>query len=204
MSQKEGRYHFGNLGNRNGTPHLTARPQEASLPDEHLGWNQRGEGYRLKDHIGELLRADCACLHAVDSDCLQQPVGTDNQKPRPTDSNLSNIVQIVRGESMRRPQPVIAAMAEEAKDLDKKLRQKIGAVKELTLEVGGILKQMREKELHKYIRKPGSRKGYVHFDDYASEVTGMSGSSVWMAMKIFRLTEGVNPVTPLDVRKCQP
>jgi hypothetical protein len=102
---------------------------------------------------------------------------------------------------MRTPQKLTAARVEEARQLDKELRHKMGALKQLTAEVGGILKQMREKELHKYIRKPDSRKGYLSFDDYAAEVTGMSGSYVRMAMRIFGLTEGVNPVSPRDIEE---
>jgi hypothetical protein len=109
--------------------------------------------------------------------------------------------QIARGGTMRRPQKLISARIEEARQLDKELRLKMGTLKKLTLEVGGILKRMREEELHKYIRKPGSRKGYVDFADYASDATGMSGSSVWMLMKIFGMTQGTKPVSPLDIEK---
>jgi hypothetical protein len=124
-----------------------------------------------------------------------------NIREAAANSNLPNIGRIGPGETVREHEKIALALAQEAQKLDKQLREKICATKKLTLEIGRLLRQIREKELHKYLRQPGSRKGYVQFSDYAAEVTGLSGSSIWMAMKVFGLTEGLNPVPSRDIEE---
>jgi hypothetical protein len=64
------------------------------------------------------------------------------------------------------------------------------------LEFGRACCWIEGKELHKYIRKDGSRKGYLSFDAYVDAATGgdCSRTTIFEAKRAFKLTEGENAI----------
>ena len=61
-------------------------------------------------------------------------------------------------------------LAEKAVSVDTELREQWAKMKNLARVVGGLFKEIRENQLHKLIRKPDSRKGYLSFEEHASAV----------------------------------
>jgi hypothetical protein len=93
-----------------------------------------------------------------------------------------------------------AKLVERATSLDAELREQWAQMKKLARVVGGLFKEIRDNQLHKLIRKPDSRKGYLSFEEYASALTGgVANSTVWFFMSIHSLTEGPSPVPAEDV-----
>src|SRR5690349_15806770 len=91
-------------------------------------------------------------------------------------------------------------LVQEAAALDTQLREQWGKMKKLARAVGGLFAQIQERKLHRLIKKPGSRKGFSSFEEYASEITGgLAHSTVWVFMRIHRLTQGPNAVPAKDV-----
>jgi hypothetical protein len=91
-------------------------------------------------------------------------------------------------------------LVKEATALDQQLREQWKRMKQLARVVGGLFKEIRDRGLHKYVRKPGSKKGYQRFEKYVSDVTGgVANSTVWVMMRIHDLTEGPNPVPGHEV-----
>ena len=94
----------------------------------------------------------------------------------------------------------MAEFVEKATALDAELREQWARMKKLARVVGGLFKEIRENQLHKFIRRPGSRRRFCSFEEYAKEVTGgIASSTVWMFMRIHSLTEGPHPVLARDV-----
>jgi len=93
-----------------------------------------------------------------------------------------------------------AALLQEAASLDKELRERWGMWNRQARVIGSLFKRIRDKGLHRFIAKSGSRKGFQRFEEYASYVTGgMANSTVWVMMRIHGLTEGDNAIAPGDV-----
>jgi hypothetical protein len=91
-------------------------------------------------------------------------------------------------------------LAAEAAALDRQLRAQWGQWKRQARVIGSLFKKMMDKQLHRYVRKPGSKKGYQRFDEYVADVTGgMANSTVWVMMRIHGLTEGTNALLPNEV-----
>jgi len=91
-------------------------------------------------------------------------------------------------------------LVQEAAVLDREVREQWGTMRKLARVVGGLFREIKDKELHKYIRKPGSNRGYQRFEEYVADVTGdIANSTVWVMMRIHGLTEGPNPVPEHDV-----
>jgi hypothetical protein len=91
-------------------------------------------------------------------------------------------------------------LVQEAAAHDKELREQWGKMRKQARVVGGLFKEIRDRGLHKYVRKPGSKKGYQRFEEYVSDVTGgVANSTVWVMMRIHSLTEGPNPVPGHEV-----
>ena len=68
---------------------------------------------------------------------------------------------------------------------------------------GEACKWIKEKELHKYIQKPGSKKGHVSFDEYVNLWTGgeATRSMIFNALDVHSLTEGPNAIPAAVVDK---
>lgn len=91
-------------------------------------------------------------------------------------------------------------VVEKAMSLDAELRKQWSQMRRLARVVGGLLKTIKAEKLYKFVQRPGSRKGYVAFEEYASAVTGgVANSTVWYFMNIHSLTEGPNPVPAEDI-----
>jgi hypothetical protein len=88
-------------------------------------------------------------------------------------------------------------LARKATKLDKQLRFQWATEKKARLEFGKICLEMKREELHRYIRKPGSRKGYQSLWEYIDNVTQgeISRSSTFVFMGIASLTEGPNALS---------
>lgn len=123
------------------------------------------------------------------------------KKPEP-----KKVVAVVKG---TKPQLVA-----EAKKLDTEIRRQVAELarqaQKLTndsLEVGKLLIRMRDKQLHKYILNPASRKGYVQFSDYVDDVfkewkpKGFSRSTIFNYMQIAGLLEGPHAIPEDTVRQ---
>lgn len=92
------------------------------------------------------------------------------------------------------------ALATEAAAVDRQLREQWVHWKRQARVIGSLFKTILDKQLHRYVRKPGSRKGYQRFDEYVADVTGgMANSTIWVFMRIHQLTEGSNPLPPEEV-----
>lgn len=65
------------------------------------------------------------------------------------------------------------------------------------LDFGRACCWIEDKELHKYIPKEGSRKGYLSFDEYVDQVTGgdCSRSTIFEAKRVFKLTLGPDAIS---------
>jgi hypothetical protein len=91
-------------------------------------------------------------------------------------------------------------LVQEAAAHDKELREQWGKMRKQARVVGGLFRKIMDEELHKYIRKPGSNKGYQRFEEYVASVTGgIANSTVWVMMRIHDLTRGPNPVPEHEV-----
>jgi hypothetical protein len=110
------------------------------------------------------------------------------------------------GKSMRRI--ARATVAREMAERDKQLRAQWdetkrarGAARKQMIRFGHLCDEARELELHKYVRKPDSRKGYVSFDEYIHDVTEgqVSKSKLYQSIDLYRLTQGSNALTQEDV-----
>jgi hypothetical protein len=101
-----------------------------------------------------------------------------------------------------------AAPVKEAAVMDQQLRSQwskvksgMGTVRKAMLEFGKLCREMRAKELHRYVPKPGSRKGYVSFEEYVETLTGgeFTRSKLYVAIALPGLTEGPNALTPEEI-----
>lgn len=99
-------------------------------------------------------------------------------------------------------------LVERAQGLDKEARRlwaemdgHLTAVEIISIPFGKVCTEMRNLDLHKYVRKGGGRKGYPTFPDWIASVTGnkLSKSSLYMAMGLHKLTEGPNALPPEEV-----
>jgi hypothetical protein len=91
-------------------------------------------------------------------------------------------------------------LVQEAAARDKELRAQWGNMRKQARVIGGLFRRILDAELHKYIRKPGSNRGYQRFEEYVANVTGgIANSTVWAMMRIHGLTEGPNPVPGHEV-----
>jgi hypothetical protein len=82
-----------------------------------------------------------------------------------------------------------------------KVKTAVGNVRKAMLEFGKLCREMRAKELHRYVQKPGSRKGYVCFEEYVETLTGgeVTRGKLYVAIALPGLTEGPNALTPDDI-----
>jgi hypothetical protein len=71
----------------------------------------------------------------------------------------------------------------------------------ISIPFGKVCTEMRDLELHKYVKKVGSRKGYSAFPDWIQSVTNgkLSKGSLYMAMGLHKLTEGPNAIPAEEV-----
>jgi hypothetical protein len=92
--------------------------------------------------------------------------------------------------------------------LDKQLRSQWyevkkaeGELRKASIPFGKLCCRMRALEAHKYIVKPGSRKGYQSFEEYIGAVTGgaVSKSTLYIAIACYELTEGPFALAAEDV-----
>jgi hypothetical protein len=85
-------------------------------------------------------------------------------------------------------------LVKKAAQLDKQLRECWSSIKWSRRIFGEIVNQIRKEELHKYIAKPGSRKGYPSWWEYVDAVTDgeIKRSTAFINMGIASLTEGEN------------
>src|ERR1700682_1872084 len=91
-------------------------------------------------------------------------------------------------------------LIQEAAILDKELREQWGNWRRVARVVGGLFRQIRDRELHKYISKLGCRKRYVSFEEYIHAVTGgIANGTIWAFMRIHGLTEGPHALPPNEV-----
>lgn len=102
---------------------------------------------------------------------------------------------------MTKPRLVVpTALVKEAVALDQEVREQWGAMRKQARVVGGLFQAILDKQLHRYVPKPGSKKGFQRFEEYVSDVTGgIATSTVWVMMRIHGLTLGTNPLPPNDV-----
>jgi hypothetical protein len=124
---------------------------------------------------------------------------TANRSTRWTDSS---------GGTNMRGQRALTSLALEAAELDEQLKAQwagvkaaIGAVKKVSIRFGKLCEEIRAKELHKYVRKPGSRKSFVSFAEYICDRTDgeVSKGTIYVAIELYRLTQGPNALTEEDV-----
>lgn len=93
------------------------------------------------------------------------------------------------------------SLVKKAKQLDSKLRACWASIKRSRRAFGEIVNQMEREELHKYVAKPGSRKGYPSLWEYVEALTDgeVSRAQMYISMKVATLTEGPNAMTPDEV-----
>jgi hypothetical protein len=100
------------------------------------------------------------------------------------------------------------ALAREAATMDQQLRSQwgkvntsLGTVRKGMLEFGRLCREMRAKELHRYVPNPDSRKGYVSFEEYVEALTGgeVTRGKLYLAIALPGLTEGPNALSPEDI-----
>jgi hypothetical protein len=101
-----------------------------------------------------------------------------------------------------------AGLVREAAEIDQQLRSQwskvknaMGTARKAMLEFGTLCREMRSKGLHRYVPKPGSRKGYVSFEEYIETLTGgeVTRGKLYVAIALPGLTEGPNALTPDDI-----
>lgn len=101
-----------------------------------------------------------------------------------------------------------AELVEKAQGLDTEARRLWGeldghvvAAEIINVSFGKVLSEMRDLELHRYVRKGTSRKGYPSFPEWVQSVTKgkLSKSSLYMAMGLHKLTEGPNAIPAEEV-----
>ena len=111
------------------------------------------------------------------------------------------------GTSVRRT-TVPATHEREVEDRDKQLRAQWSKARTATdaarrelMHFGRLCDEARSLELHKYVRKPGSRKGYVSFEEYIHDLTGgqLSKSNLYNSINLHKLTQGPNALPEEDV-----
>jgi hypothetical protein len=93
--------------------------------------------------------------------------------------------------------PVVPkALIAEAMQADRLFRESWEGIKVNTRLFGKACHWIESKGLHKYIKKPGSKKGYMTFDDYVKLQTGGSCSRTFIfdAVRIYKLSLGENAV----------
>jgi hypothetical protein len=102
----------------------------------------------------------------------------------------------------------LAALATQAAAMDQQLRAEwlkvksaLGTARRAMLEFGKLCRTMRAKELHRFVPKPGSRKGYVRFEEYVESLTHgeLTRGKLYVAIALPGLTEGPNALTPDDI-----
>jgi hypothetical protein len=105
-------------------------------------------------------------------------------------------------------QPAATSLVREAAAMDQQLRSQwskvknaIGAKRKTILEFGKLCREMRAKELHRYVPNPGSRKAYVSFEEYVATLTGgeVTRGKLYVAIALPGLIEGPNAMTPEDI-----
>jgi hypothetical protein len=88
-----------------------------------------------------------------------------------------------------------------AMELDAKIRAKWEIGKQAFLDASIMLKTMWKDQLHRFIPKKGSKKGYESFEEYVDNVTGgMARGKVYQLLAIAGLLEGPNPLPEHVVR----
>jgi hypothetical protein len=98
--------------------------------------------------------------------------------------------------------------ATEADEKDRQIRSSwaevtkaSGVYKKASILFGKLCEEMRARGLHKYVRKPGSHKGFVSFEEYIHDLTGgrCSNGTLYNSIAIYKITQGPNAVTEEDV-----
>lgn len=111
---------------------------------------------------------------------------------------------------MTKKQQVLAPadLVEKAQGLDTEARRlwaemdsHLTAAEIISIPFGKCCTEMRDLELHRYVRKGSGRKGYPEFTDWIQSVTKgkFSKSSLYMAMGLHKLTEGPNAIPAEEV-----
>jgi len=92
-------------------------------------------------------------------------------------------------------------MDQELRSQWSKVKTSLGTVRKTMLEFGKLCREMRAKGLHRYVPKPGSRKGYVSFEEYVEALTHgeVTRGKLYVAIALPGLTEGPNALTPDDI-----
>lgn len=95
-----------------------------------------------------------------------------------------------------------SSLIKKAKQLDTKLRECWSTIKRTRRAFGAIVLEMEREELHKYVAKSGSRKGYPSLWEYVEAVTDgeVSRAQMFISVKVASLAEGPNalPVETVD------
>jgi hypothetical protein len=99
-------------------------------------------------------------------------------------------------------------LVEKATGLDREARrlwgemdQHLTAAEIISIPFGKVCQEMKDLDLHKFVKKSGSRKGYPEFAEWIQSVTNgkLSKSSLYMAMGLHKLTEGPNAIPAEEV-----
>jgi hypothetical protein len=98
------------------------------------------------------------------------------------------------------PSPLLL---KEASCFDKQLRSTWqtmkaahGSFRKASIVFGEICVKMQAKQLHKYVRNPDSRKGYISFEEYVDRLTDGEASKnvLYVSKQMYMLTQGENPI----------
>lgn len=80
-------------------------------------------------------------------------------------------------------------------------KRSVIAARKATICFGGLCNEARALELHKYVHKRDSRKGYVSLEEYIYDLTEgqVSKSKLYQSIDLYQLTQGPNALTDEDV-----
>jgi hypothetical protein len=102
------------------------------------------------------------------------------------------------------------SLAVEATKLDEQLKAQwaevtaaIGTVNKASIRFGKLCEEIRAKQLHRFVPKPGSRKSFVSFAEYIFDRTNgeVSKGTVYVAIELYKLTQGPHALTEEDVAR---
>lgn len=70
-----------------------------------------------------------------------------------------------------------------------------------SISFGKLCDEMRALELHRFVRKPGSRKSFVSFAEYICDLVdgNVSKSTLYVSIELYQLTQGANALKVEDV-----
>lgn len=95
-------------------------------------------------------------------------------------------------------------LIKEAASFDKQLRSvwvkmknAAGIIRKASITFGEICTKMQAKELHKYVAKPESRKGYISFEEYIERLTNgeLSKNTLYISKQMYQLTQGPHAIS---------